>query len=213
MAAGCTNGYVRVQDNGSWSSLKCELKILEAKNVELNPSSELFVRCYLAGGNNTKVPINTREISSMSDKLHWGECFSLECSGDYNLIETLRQQDVVFELRRRSETRSVFNKLKSSNLVGRAEVAWKTVFESTDMKIEQWLPLALKGASVAEGFKLPTIRIGMTIQVSTMKEKEGQKESSRRRRSLGECGCKYGACCCVDDDLLLVLGACMFEAL
>uniref|UniRef100_A0A7N0U4P0 GRDP C2 domain-containing protein n=1 Tax=Kalanchoe fedtschenkoi TaxID=63787 RepID=A0A7N0U4P0_KALFE len=202
----------RVQGDDSWS-LKCELRILEARNVELKHSSELFVRCYLSGGNNTRVPINTQQISSESSHtLHWGECFSLECSGDSNFIETLRHEKVVLELRRRSAKRSVFKTFRSSNLIGTAQVAWKTVFESADMKMEQWFPLALKDGVVAEGFKPPMLRVGMKIQAaSTMKE--GQRERSRRLRSWDECGCKYGGCCCVDDDLFLVLGASMFEAL
>ncbi|KAL9669606.1 hypothetical protein QQ045_007153 [Rhodiola kirilowii] len=203
----------RVHDDNSWS-LKCEVKVLEAKNVELKHPSELFVRCYLSAGTDSKVPINTQEISSVSnEQLHWDECFSLECLGDINLINTLRQEKVIFELRRRSTKKSVFKKLKGSSLIGRVEVAWNTVLDSADMKIEQWFPLVLKDASpVTNGLKPPMIRVGMKIQIATMKDNRSEWITRRPNKKWDECGCSDGGCYCLNDDLLLVLGASMFES-
>uniref|UniRef100_A0A6N2LJ22 C2 domain-containing protein n=1 Tax=Salix viminalis TaxID=40686 RepID=A0A6N2LJ22_SALVM len=86
---------------GLMTCLSCEIEILQAKNVEFKSHGSLFVRYYLSTGNNKRAQLNSREISAKAD-LFWNESFSLQCSGNEDSINSLKQQTVVFELRWRS---------------------------------------------------------------------------------------------------------------
>ena len=102
------------------SSLVCEVSIIRAKNMEFKSSGDLFVRCYLPAGNNTRrVQLNSKKISSESD-LFWDEFFSLECLGTEDAINSLRQGSIVFELR---SIKSVLERLTGGpKIMGRAEI-------------------------------------------------------------------------------------------
>ncbi|KAG2274237.1 hypothetical protein Bca52824_056792 [Brassica carinata] len=88
-------------------------------------------------GSNRKVELNTTEICSRPDNdvTIWNQSFGLECQGDETAIEELKQESVLFELRRRKTT-SFMGKWSRSELVGRGEVSWKSVMESDGMEIE-----------------------------------------------------------------------------
>ncbi|KAL6220082.1 hypothetical protein ACLB2K_007839 [Fragaria x ananassa] len=62
------------------SSLSCDLRIIQAKNIEfLKTTGNLFVRYYLSAGDGKRVSLNTQEISAKSDHI-WNESISLECN-------------------------------------------------------------------------------------------------------------------------------------
>nr|AAZ67603.1 80A08_18 [Brassica rapa subsp. pekinensis] len=78
-------------------SLKFEVKVVEARNVELKSSpSSLFVRFYLHAGSNRKVELNSTEICSRPDNevMIWNQSFGLECQGDETAVEELKQESV-----------------------------------------------------------------------------------------------------------------------
>ncbi|KAM7513633.1 hypothetical protein LguiA_003216 [Lonicera macranthoides] len=53
-------------------------------------------------------------------------------------MDKLIQGNAVFELRWRNNT-SILGRIRGSRLLGRAEIPWKSVFESPDMKLEKWI--------------------------------------------------------------------------
>ncbi|GMJ08673.1 hypothetical protein like AT5G65030 [Hibiscus trionum] len=169
-------------------SLCCEMKILEAKNIELKSHANLFVRYYLPAGNNRRIQLNTKQISTKSSqKIIWNESFSLECSSSEESVKYLKQQTVVFELRRR--------KLGKSVVLGRAEMPWKAVFEAPDMEIDEyWLPMvSMNDGVLGTGLKPPCIRLSMKmVRGPTMAEMEKRKKRKQGLKDHCE-GCDCAA--------------------
>ncbi|PPS09883.1 hypothetical protein GOBAR_AA10756 [Gossypium barbadense] len=174
-------------------SLCCELKVLQARNIELKYPGNLFVRYYLFAGSNKRVKVDSHEISSKLDPI-WNESFSLECSGTQESINGLKQQTLVFELRCRSKMMTVLGKMGKSKLLGRAEIPWKAVLESPNMEIEKY-GLPCEGPAIVE----------------TEKKK---KRKQSLKNSWDGCGCKDvgGGCCSCADYEIFALAAAM-EAL
>lgn len=191
------------------TSLRCELKVIRAKNIEFNKLSEqshLFVRCHLPTGNHSKnVQVNSKEIMSTNNsELFWDDSFSLECSGSEEAMDSLKKGNVVFELRCRKK--SVLGS-SSSKLLGKAEIPWKTVFESPNMENETWVPLISsekkinssrrrKSAIVDSGdlinYKPLAIQVSMKI-IRVLDDHEEEKRNVHKRKknvTKEECGCK-----------------------
>ncbi|KAF5749807.1 hypothetical protein HS088_TW03G00132 [Tripterygium wilfordii] len=180
-------------------SLRCELRIVQARNLEFKSNGTLFVRYYLSSGNGQRIRLNSQELSTKSDHLVWNESFSLECIGTQESIDHLRQETVVFELRWRN-TVPVLGRIGSSQVIARAEIPWKDVLESPKMAIENWVVMkSRKKSCVVEGLKPPALLVGMKVEVPTMVEME--KKSKRNNGIMKKlennhheyCGCK-GAC-------------------
>ncbi|KAG6604030.1 hypothetical protein SDJN03_04639, partial [Cucurbita argyrosperma subsp. sororia] len=172
-------------------SFSCEIRILQAKNIEFISPKNLFVRYYLSAGNNKRIRLNTKQTSSNSEFI-WNESFCLECLGSEDSIQSLKQATVVFELRR-AKTQHVFGRLfgsssSSSQLLGRAEIPWNQVFESPNMDIDRWVSLvSANNGSVREGFKQPKLKVGMRVRVAAEMEMEKKR---RLRKWSDECGCE-----------------------
>ncbi|XP_076924913.1 uncharacterized protein LOC143587530 [Bidens hawaiensis] len=178
------------------SSLHCELKIMNARNIQLtNSGGYLFVRCYLSAGNNKRVRVDSREVSSKGD-LSWNESFSLDCKGTKQSMGMIIHGMIVLELRWRSNSIALFGR---SQLVGRAEVSWRDAFESPNMEIDRWVMMDLK----KKGVKAPSVCVAMKIEVPSS---EGMVV--RKMNKWDEsCGCCHGDCCnntYVDSEFLLI---------
>ncbi|XP_043719541.1 uncharacterized protein LOC122667345 [Telopea speciosissima] len=185
------------------TSLNCELRIIEAENTESISNGKLFVRCYLCTGNNEKIRLNSREIPSTSHS-YWNESISLQCSATKDCIEELKQQSVMFELRWRNTT-PILGKIGRSKLLGRAEMLWKDVLESSELGIERWVTMVAKRSHVLEGFNYPpALHVEMKVRVP------GTTETVKKRR-WGEYGCRHEGCNGGGDDLFALAFA--FEAL
>ncbi|XP_042475058.1 uncharacterized protein LOC122057119 [Macadamia integrifolia] len=192
------------------SFLSCELRIIEAKNLESISTGKLFVRCYLSTGNNERIRLNsTREIPSTSHP-YWNESASLECSTANHscCMDELKQQSVIFELRwRKNSTR--LGRFSGSKLLGKAQVSWKDVLESEsdELEVQRWVSTIPTSNLVLEGLKPPALHVGMKVRVPCM------TELVKRRRDVGlkrwkDCGCRHGNCCnSGDDDLFALVGA------
>ncbi|XP_038882269.1 uncharacterized protein LOC120073498 [Benincasa hispida] len=184
------------------SSFNCEIRILEAKNIEFTSPKNLFVRYYLSTDNNKRIRLNTTQISSVSD-FTWNQSFSLECLGSQDSIHSLQQSTIVFELRQ-AKSRPVFG--SSSRLLGRAEIPWSEVFESANMGIERWVSLVSANNGTV---KQPKLKVGMRVRVP--EEMEMNKKMKRFRKWQDECGCcessKVGDFC--EDYELFALAAAM----
>ncbi|KAM7513629.1 hypothetical protein LguiA_003212 [Lonicera macranthoides] len=184
-------------------SLCCEIQILRAKNIDYKSTGQLFVRSYISAGNNSKIRINSKEISPNSD-LIWNNSTSLDCSGSLDSVDKLMQGNVVFELRWRN-TVSILGRIGGSQLLGRAEVPWKSVFESPNMELEKWVVMVSKSRRRVhdEDAKPPMVQISMKIRAPVV-----PKTAERRRtRSAkwNECGCEDGVCkSCADYDIFAI---------
>lgn len=168
------------------STLKCELNIIKAKNLDfISTAGNLFVRYYLVDGKGSRIRLNSREIRSTSDPA-WNEHVSLECQGaTHSTLGVLGQQTVVLELRWRSSA-PVIGRMVRSKLLGRAEMAWKDVLESMDMSVEKWVTLKISSGGVV-GLKPPALRLGMKVEV-VEKEKSRAVLGSNRWK---ECSCRH----------------------
>ncbi|KAL6993143.1 hypothetical protein U1Q18_011261 [Sarracenia purpurea var. burkii] len=195
------------------SSFGYELKIIRARNIDLKYSNgHLFVRCFLSAGNNDRVRLESREISSKSD-LFWNQNFSLECLATQDSMNKLMEGSVVLELRWRTSV-PVLGKIGGSRLLGRAEIPWKTVSESPEIEIEKWVVvMAAKSRGADEDAKPPALQVAMKVRVPAAAETAAGRR--RRRRGLTnweECGCTDGGCTCKDYDRVFA-GAAALDAL
>ncbi|KAG5245170.1 hypothetical protein OIU76_002656 [Salix suchowensis] len=184
--------------------LSIEIEIFQAKNIEFRSHGSLFVRYYLSSGKNKRIQLNSREISSKSNLLFWNESFSLECLGTDDSINNLKQETVVFELRWRN-TNPILAKIGGSQLLGRAEVPWKTVLESPNLEMEKWVMLVPKQGSVPDDVKPPSVQIAMRARVPEMAEMA--KKNRRNGRLKGRACCKDSGCRCEDYDIFALVVA------
>ncbi|KAI3451147.1 hypothetical protein Pfo_007812 [Paulownia fortunei] len=185
------------------SSLSCELRIVKAKNIDMKSGGAVFVRCYLSAGNSTRVRLDSQEISSKSELITWDQTFSLDCLGSQESIRWLKQGTLVFELRWRSTAAPFIGRIQGSKLIGRAEVPWRNVVDSTNMEMEKWVVMIPQNGRVHEDFKPPAVQITMKIQESDPKIIERKKIDEGRWDEW--CGCLDGGCnSCVDYELYAI---------
>ncbi|KAJ4965092.1 hypothetical protein NE237_016941 [Protea cynaroides] len=185
----------------------CELRVIEAKNLEFITTGKLFVRCYLCTGNNERTRLNGREISATSHP-YWNDSVSLECSAaNDHYMDELKQQSVMFELRWRNNS-PILGRISGSKLLGRAVVSWKDVLESSELAIQKWVSMDSVNSHDLEGLKPPALHIGMKLGVPCM------AEMVKRRRDVAlmrwnNCGCRHGSCCAcnIADPELFALAA------
>ncbi|KAL5818196.1 hypothetical protein ACOSQ3_022093 [Xanthoceras sorbifolium] len=222
-------------DHQCLSSLSCELRIIKAKNIELksktgSTTGGLFVRYYLSTENNKKqrIQLNSQEMipstSSHDDDEHkmmiWNESFSLECVGtdEDSIKKNLRQQSVVFELRWRSSLKNLLGKKSKSQLLGRAEVPWKTVLESPNMEIENWVVMAPPSSSNNKKIIKSSARVldedhvkaaAASLQVSMKVAVVAHQLPKKKNSWVDECGYGgHGACnSCADHELFALMAA------
>ncbi|PSS36698.1 Rabphilin-1 like [Actinidia chinensis var. chinensis] len=183
-------------------SLSCELTIIRAKNIETKSNKHLFVRCYLHAGNNTRVRLNTQEISSKSN-LFWNQSFSLDCFGTQASMHKLLQGTVVFELRQRT-TGQILGKFRGSCLLGRAEIPWKSVFEETG--IEKWVVMGGKSGRVHGDGKPPAVQVAVKVEVPAV-EVAVPRRRLRGEKKWEECGCGERGCCWGDCEFFALAAA------
>ncbi|KVF64261.1 uncharacterized protein LOC112505159 [Cynara cardunculus var. scolymus] len=195
------------------SSLQFEVKIVSAKNIQVRDSKGyLFVRCYLSAGNNKRVRLESRDISTSGGYFSWNESFSLDCLGTKQSMDMIIQGTVVFELRCRSTVpliRMIIGGDEnigcwSSQLLGRAEVPWREIFESSKMESERWIVMRSKKIVT----KSPSVCVTLKIQVPpvvVMKERNTKDGGKFKNKWDESCGCSHGHCCqnlCVDSEMV-----------
>ncbi|XP_074265802.1 uncharacterized protein LOC141588250 [Silene latifolia] len=200
------------------SSVKCELRIVGAKNIATKRQGALFTRCYLSVGKNKRIQLNTREIiSSNKDENYilWDETFSLECNGAETSISTLKDEKIVFELRWRSTKPNILGKTCSSKLLAWTEIPWKNVFDAQNMAIQNWVYMTRNDGTECDEencLKPPALEVGVKVVIPQLPKMVSKEETRRRRRQerlrkWDGCGCKSshgGGCSCNDHELFLV---------
>lgn len=178
------------------SSLKCEVRVIEARNVEIkSQASTLFVKFYLSAGHNRKIEVNTRELCQKSENLIWDQSFGLECQGNEEAVEELKQQRVVFELRRR-KTASFLRKSSRSEVVGRGEVSWESVFESRGMEMERFVVMSESKTPLFGDGSPVLLKIGLKVQALEMKKTLINKKEKLCACCSSSRDCK--SCSCLD---------------
>ncbi|XP_074265801.1 uncharacterized protein LOC141588249 [Silene latifolia] len=200
------------------SSVKCEIRIIGAKNIATKRQGALFTRCYLSVGNNRRIQLNTREIiTSKKDDNYilWNENFSLECNGKETSISNLKDEKIVFELRWRNTKPNFLGKTSSSKLLSRTEIPWKNVFDAQNMTIQNWVYMSRDDGTECDEeccLKPPALEVGLKVVVPELPKTVSKEEMRRRRRQerlrkWDGCGCKSsheGGCSCNDNELFLV---------
>ncbi|TKY47654.1 hypothetical protein E2542_SST29714 [Spatholobus suberectus] len=185
-------------------SFSCELRIMQAQNVEsIKSTKNLFARLYLPAGNKKRIQLNTKKVSSSIKYVpFWNQSFSLDCSCPQEFLETLKKESLVLELRQGK----VLGRIWGSHVVGRGEIPWKAILESPNMEFNEWVKMDLVSDCEDATFKAPQVQVEIKIRV--------EKENNRRRRlnnKWDQCGCKHGhdqhAWCSAEDYDIFALGA------
>ncbi|KAK7281008.1 hypothetical protein RIF29_08636 [Crotalaria pallida] len=164
-------------------SFTFELRIVQAKNIESIKSmgNSLFARFYLPTGNNKRIQLNTKKVSSKSVLPSWNESFNLECSCPQEFLEILEHESMVLELRQSNTT---LRKIWGSQLVGNGKIPWKKILESPNMELKEWVKMDLENnGSGCDILKEPEVLVEIKIRVASMEKKDNKRE---------ECGCKQG---------------------
>ncbi|KAL1833613.1 hypothetical protein ACET3Z_003264 [Daucus carota] len=184
------------------AALSCELSIKKARNVEFNSTGSLFVRCYMSAGSKNRVRFETKEVSSSN--MAWNQSFSFDCFGTKESMSSmLFEGTVIFELRWSSNI-SIFGRRRKSQLLGKAEVPWKTIYESSTMDMEKWIVINSR-KSLADGVKPPAVQIG--VKVGGALPAIPKAKAMRQNRRCGEkCECKN----CVNCELFALDAALEF---
>ncbi|XP_059302378.1 uncharacterized protein LOC132054364 [Lycium ferocissimum] len=202
-----------MDNSQKYSSLSCEIQIIRARNVEQRSlGSSLFVRCYLSAGEDQRVQINSQEIvPSKSYDLFWDESFSLDCSGTEDSINNLKQGSVVFELHSK-KILPILGKVGGSQILGRAEIPWTSVFESTNMEIVEWAIMGSEKRHLHEDVKPMAVQIAMTVSVketTKVKKNDNLRSSSwdNKCACMDYCGCNSSNILSADDYEVFALGA------
>lgn len=181
-----------------FSSVTCELKIIQVKAVQSKPNTSLFVRCYLPLGNygnkRSTIGINTREIPAKKDHV-WNDSFTLECRGTEGSTDVtkLKKESLVLELRMR-KTMPVFGatfNFLGSKILGMAQIPLKDVVELPNMLFDKWVTLVATRGSVTEGVKPAKLKV--EIRARVLKDDEIlEKKRLRMGKNRDKCGCKDG---------------------
>ncbi|XP_042495081.1 uncharacterized protein LOC122074320 [Macadamia integrifolia] len=186
-------------------SLRIRLRIIEAKSLEFITSGKLFVTCYLCTGNKERIRLNGREIPSTS-RPYWNESVSLECSAANKdqCLDQLKQQSVVFELRWRNNS-PILGRIVGSKLLGRAEIPWKDVLESSNMAIQKWVTTISASSDVLDlGLKPPALHVEMKVGVPSI-AKMVKRMSDDASKKWDKCGCKHGSCSNSGEDAVEIM--------
>ncbi|KAJ8453207.1 hypothetical protein Cgig2_008091 [Carnegiea gigantea] len=198
--------------NSTSSSLRCELRVLGAKNIETKQKGGLFIRCCLSTGNSRRIQLDTHESVipvENGDYLFWNESFSLVCNSTEDPLSKLREESIVFELRWRPNLRPRFLEKaiggSHSHLLASAEVAWKNVLDAPSMEVQKWVALnvvndqsgTLMFDELGEGAKPWTLEIAIKVLVLESSLVSQEEIARRRSRRGGPCSCSSdnGDCC------------------
>ncbi|CAK8567315.1 unnamed protein product [Lathyrus sativus] len=180
----------------AYANFNCEIKIVQARNVEFIKSTKnLFARLYVPTGNNKRIQLNSKNV--------WDKSFNLDCSCPEEFLENLNQQSLVLELRQR--------KMWGSQLIGKGEIPWKVILQSPNMELKKWLKMDLKSGSDSKEVILTTPEMEVEIKVKVSSVAEMEKQNKRRYHNWNECGCKnehdHNTWCNAEDCDMFALGA------
>ncbi|KAK7281009.1 hypothetical protein RIF29_08637 [Crotalaria pallida] len=187
-------------------SFTFELRIIQAKNIEQIKymGNSLFARFYLPTGNNKRIQLNSKRVSSRSVIPFWNESFNLECSCPREFLEILKQESMVLELRQSNTT---LGRLWGSHLVGNGKIPWKKILDSPNMVFKEWVKMDLvNGRGCGEDMvKSPEVQVEIKVKVASI-----EKEESWLIK-WDVCGCKHGhdqhAWSSVEDYDIFAIGA------
>ncbi|CAL0327956.1 unnamed protein product [Lupinus luteus] len=151
-------------------SFSFELQIIQAQNIESIKSkgNSLFARLYLPIGNNKRIQINTKKVSSKATMPFWNESFGLECSCPQEFLETLKKESMVLELRQSKK------RIWGSHLMGKGEISLKNIFKSPNLIFKEWVKMDLESMSNCEEgmLRVPEVQVEIKIRVTSMEKEE-----------------------------------------
>uniref|UniRef100_A0ACD5YX28 Uncharacterized protein n=1 Tax=Avena sativa TaxID=4498 RepID=A0ACD5YX28_AVESA len=175
--------------------LQCEISSVEVTGLGCTGGARaLFLRCHVPAGGGRTIQIDSQGAEAhVRGVVSWRDVASLTCDGSAGCVRELADtRSVVFEVRRRRK--KIMGRAVGSELVGRAEVAWRDVVavEAGDAAVEErQVALAVPargGGWTARGdaAPAPVMSVRMSVRVS--------ETAAPFRRSVGShretCGCE-----------------------
>ncbi|XBI53595.1 uncharacterized protein [Aegilops tauschii subsp. strangulata] len=175
--------------------LQCEISSVEVTG--LGCTGALFLRCHVPAGGGRTIQIDSQSAeaerragdrSTSTDVVSWRDVASLACDGSPACVRELADtRSVVFEVRRRQK--KIMGRAGSSELLGRAEVAWRDVGVPA---VERRVALAVSGRSkggAARNDPAPVMSVRMSVRVLETTAPVRRNVDSQRET----CGCEWSA--------------------
>ncbi|KAK3125746.1 hypothetical protein QOZ80_7BG0609250 [Eleusine coracana subsp. coracana] len=190
-----------------------------------NNNGELFfLRCHVPAGGGQAIQIDSRPAATADGAtVSWRDVASLSCDGSPACVrELVERRSVVFEVRRRRRGAALRRRIMGSELMGRAEVAWRdhAAVGVGGEAVERQVALAAPGGGgggrrAIRGDVLTStpvlLSVRMTVRVS---ETAGPAGGGGRRRVMmaesaahRESGCEWS----VGDEAVFALAGCAAE--
>ncbi|VAH27848.1 unnamed protein product [Triticum turgidum subsp. durum] len=197
--------------------LQCEISSVEVTGLGCTGGGAraLFLRCHVPAGGGRTIQIDSQsseaerragDRATSTDVVSWRDVASLACDGSPACVRELADtRSVVFEVRRRQK--KIMGRAGSSELLGRAEVAWRDV---GDPAVERRAALAVSGRSkggTARNDPAPVMSVRMSVRVLETAAPvrrtcvDSQRETYGCEWSAGGSDDAYGvAACGIADD-------------
>ncbi|KAK3127749.1 hypothetical protein QOZ80_7AG0577930 [Eleusine coracana subsp. coracana] len=210
--------------------LRCEIASVSVTGLPAgcggatNNNGELFfLRCHVPAGGGRAIQIDSRaaaETDVAAGAVSWRDVASLSCDGSPACVrELVERRRVVFEVRRRRRGAALRQRIMGSELVGRAEVAWRDHAAGVGGEaVERQVALAAPGngggwrRAAVRGDVLtstPVMSVRMTVRVSETAALAG----GGRRRVMDESAAHRESACewSVGDEAVFALAGCAAE--
>uniref|UniRef100_A0A0E0EEM6 Uncharacterized protein n=2 Tax=Oryza meridionalis TaxID=40149 RepID=A0A0E0EEM6_9ORYZ len=215
--------------------LHCEISSVKVTGLSCPGGGALiFLRCHVPAGGGRTIQIDSRGADvdgggggARSIDASWRDVASLRCDGSPACVrEVLDRRSVVFEVRRRRRRRRrrirdmVLGPAVASEMVGRAEVAWRDVVvaatAAADDDDDDAAVVVERRVELAAGATAPavmTMSVTMSVRVSetTAVPAAGWSvhpaSSAAARRESINAGCEWSAG--GEDDVFAMAAACV----
>uniref|UniRef100_A0A0E0LNJ5 Uncharacterized protein n=1 Tax=Oryza punctata TaxID=4537 RepID=A0A0E0LNJ5_ORYPU len=197
--------------------LQCEISSVKVTGLSCPGGGALiFLRCHVPAGGGRTIQIDSRGTDvdggggggALSIDASWRDVASLRCDGSPACVrELVDRRSVVFEVRRRRRQRRriramILGTAVGSELVGRAEVAWRDVVvaaaaeddDNAAVVVERRVELA--AGATAPAAVMMSVRMSVRVSETTTAVPAAgwsvHPASSARRESINA-GCEWSA--------------------
>ena len=210
--------------------LHCEISSVEVTGLSCPGGGALiFLRCHVPAGGGRTIQIDSRGADvdggggARSIDASWRDVASLRCDGSPACVrELVDRRSVVFEVRRRRRRRRirdmVLGPAMASELVGRAEVAWRDVVaaaaaadDDDDAAVVVERRVELAAGATAPAVMTMSVRMSVRVSETTAVPAAGLSvrpaSSAAARRESINAGCEWSAG--GEDDVFAMAAACV----
>lgn len=198
-------------ERGTTCHLQCEIGSVSVIGLAAC-GGELFLRCHVPAGGGRAIQIDSRAAAASpadGGVLSWRDVASLSCDCSPAFVRGLvERRSVVFEVRRRRAA-ALRRRLLGSELLGRAEIAWRdyAAGEAVEREVVLAAPGSGGGRLVRPGGVPPVMSVRMIVRVSETAGPSG----GGRRRVADESAAHRESGWSVGDEVAFGLAACAAE--